>query len=36
LDEIEQKVISEITAGVEFAEKAPFPQPYEVDQDVYA
>jgi len=36
LDEIEQKVISEITAGVEFAEKAPFPQPDEVDQDVYA
>jgi TPP-dependent pyruvate/acetoin dehydrogenase alpha subunit len=36
LDDIEQKVIAEITAGVEFAEKAPFPQPDEVDQDVYA
>lgn len=36
LDEIEARVAAEIAAGVEFAEKAPFPKPHEVDEDVYA
>jgi TPP-dependent pyruvate/acetoin dehydrogenase alpha subunit len=33
---IEQRVHAEIEAGVEFALNAPFPDPSEVDQDVYA
>ena len=33
---IEQRVHVEIEAGVEFALNAPFPDPSEVDQDVYA
>ncbi|HEX7973162.1 MAG TPA: thiamine pyrophosphate-dependent dehydrogenase E1 component subunit alpha [Anaerolineales bacterium] len=36
LEDIEQRVSEEIAAGVAFAEKAPFPQPQEVDEDVYA
>jgi len=34
--QIEQRVHAEIEAGVEFALNAPFPDPGEVDQDVYA
>ena len=34
--QIEQRVHAEIEAGVEFALNAPFPDPSEVDQDVYA
>jgi pyruvate dehydrogenase E1 component alpha subunit len=35
-ERIEQRVHVEIEAGVEFALNAPFPDPSEVDQDVYA
>ena len=36
LEQIEQRVRTEVTAGVEFALAAPYPEPGEVDQDVYA
>jgi TPP-dependent pyruvate/acetoin dehydrogenase alpha subunit len=36
LESIEAHIRSEIAAGVEFAEEAPFPDPSEVNQDVYA
>ena len=36
LDQIEQRVRAEIEAGVEFALHASYPDPSEVDQDVYA
>ncbi len=36
LEQIEQRVRSEVTAGVEFALAAPYPEPGEVGQDVYA
>jgi TPP-dependent pyruvate/acetoin dehydrogenase alpha subunit len=36
LTEIEDQVRGEIEAGVEFADAAPYPDPSEVDQDVYA
>ena len=36
LEQIEQRVRSEVAAGVEFALAAPYPEPGEVDQDVYA
>jgi TPP-dependent pyruvate/acetoin dehydrogenase alpha subunit len=35
-EQIEQRVRTEVAAGVQFALDAPFPQPGEVDQDVYA
>jgi pyruvate dehydrogenase E1 component alpha subunit len=35
-EQIERRVQAEITAGVEFALNAPFPDPREVDQHVYA
>jgi len=35
-EQIEQRVQAEIAAGVEFALNAPFPDPSEVDQHVYA
>jgi TPP-dependent pyruvate/acetoin dehydrogenase alpha subunit len=35
-DEIEQRVRAEVAAGVQFALNAPYPDPSEVDQDVYA
>lgn len=35
-EQIEQRVRAEVAAGVEFALNAPFPDPSEVDQDVYA
>jgi len=35
-EEIEQQVRAEIAAGVEFALNAPYPDPDEVDQHVYA
>jgi len=36
LDQIETEVQQEITAGLEFATQAPFPDPSEVNQHVYA
>lgn len=36
LDQIQANVQAEVDAGVQFALNAPFPQPDEVDQDVYA
>jgi acetoin:2,6-dichlorophenolindophenol oxidoreductase subunit alpha len=36
LEPIEQRVRTEVAAGVEFALAAPYPEPGEVDQDVYA
>jgi acetoin:2,6-dichlorophenolindophenol oxidoreductase subunit alpha len=36
LEPIEQRVRTEVAAGVEFALTAPYPEPGEVDQDVYA
>jgi pyruvate dehydrogenase E1 component alpha subunit len=36
LEQIEQRVRTEVRAGVEFALAAPYPEPGEVDQDVYA
>ena len=36
LEQIERRVYAEIEAGVEFAIQASFPDPSEVDQDVYA
>jgi len=36
LEQIDHRVHAEIEAGVEFALQAPFPDPSEVDQDVYA
>ena len=36
LEQIEQQVHHEVEAGVEFALAAPYPEPGEVDQDVYA
>ena len=36
LDQIQANVQAEVEAGVQFALNAPFPQPNEVDQDVYA
>lgn len=36
LDQIQADVQAEVEAGVNFALSAPFPQPIEVDQDVYA
>jgi acetoin:2,6-dichlorophenolindophenol oxidoreductase subunit alpha len=36
LDQIEQRVYAEIESGVEFALHASYPDPSEVDQDVYA
>lgn len=36
LDQIQADVQAEVEAGVQFALNAPFPQPFEVDQDVYA
>ena len=36
LEQIEQRVRTEVAAGVEFALAAPYPEPGEVDQDVYA
>jgi len=35
-EKIEQRVRSEVEAGVQFALDAPFPDPSEVNQDVYA
>jgi TPP-dependent pyruvate/acetoin dehydrogenase alpha subunit len=35
-EQLEQKVRAEIAAGVEFALNAPYPEPSEVDQHVYA
>src|SRR6266581_4292049 len=35
-EQIEQRVRTEVAAGVQFALDAPFPEPSEVDQDVYA
>lgn len=35
-EQIEQRVRTEVTAGEQFALSAPFPQPGEVEQDVYA
>jgi len=35
-EQIEQRVRAEVAAGVQFALDAPFPDPGEVDQDVYA
>src|SRR6266536_3158623 len=35
-EEIEQRVRTEVATGVQFALDAPFPDPREVDQDVYA
>ena len=35
-EQIEEKVKAEIATGVEFALNAPFPDPSEVDQHVYA
>jgi TPP-dependent pyruvate/acetoin dehydrogenase alpha subunit len=35
-EQIEQRVRAEVQAGVEFGLNAPFPDPSEVDQDVYA
>ena len=34
--QVEQRVRSEVEAGVQFALNAPYPEPSEVDQDVYA
>ena len=36
LEQISDRVRSEVEAGVEFALQAPFPELSEVDQDVYA
>jgi pyruvate dehydrogenase E1 component alpha subunit len=36
LEELEHRVRSDVEAGVEFALAAPYPEPSEVDQDVYA
>ncbi len=36
LEQIDQKVQAEVEAGEQFALNAPFPNPDEVDQDVYA
>lgn len=36
LDRIEREVAAEMDAAVEFAQNAPFPEPGEVDEDVYA
>jgi acetoin:2,6-dichlorophenolindophenol oxidoreductase subunit alpha len=36
LEKVERRVYAEIEAGVEFALQTPFPDPSEVDQDVYA
>jgi TPP-dependent pyruvate/acetoin dehydrogenase alpha subunit len=36
LDDIEQKVSDEIRLGVEFALNAPYPNPSEVTENVYA
>jgi acetoin:2,6-dichlorophenolindophenol oxidoreductase subunit alpha len=36
LEQIDHRVHAEIEAGVEFALHASFPDPSEVDQDVYA
>ena len=36
LEQIEQRVRTEIEAGVEFGLNAPYPERNEVDQDVYA
>jgi len=35
-EQIEQKVRAEVEAGEQFALNAPFPDPDEVEQDVYA
>jgi TPP-dependent pyruvate/acetoin dehydrogenase alpha subunit len=35
-DEIDRRVGDEIAAGVEFAERAPYPDASEVTEDVYA
>lgn len=35
-EQIEQRVRAEVEAGVQFALSAPYPEPGEVDQDVYA
>jgi TPP-dependent pyruvate/acetoin dehydrogenase alpha subunit len=36
IERIEQRVRAEVEAGVQFALDAPYPEPEEVDQDVYA
>ncbi len=36
LEQIDHRVRAEVEAAVEFALHAPFPDPGEVDQDVYA
>ena len=36
LDAIQEELIKEMDAAVEFAVDAPYPDPSEVDQDIYA
>jgi pyruvate dehydrogenase E1 component alpha subunit len=36
LDQVESDVAAEMDAAVEFARKAPYPDPARVDEDVYA